>query len=326
MGCLQVHAQTDTCITHLKDASNNYDEGNYDDAIGLLKSTLDICSLDKPDKIQAYKLLIMCYIAVDNLEAADKAAGQIMKINPDYTPDKFKDDPKLIALFRKFRPVPVFSIGISGGVNIPFEHTINQYSVVYPNGQAPASYKTKPGFQLGLQAERRAYKDFWVELGCSYRNSSYKHTLYDVDSQTVNYSEKLTYFDVPLSLKYYFPLHRLTPYVQAGAYFSFLTNALSTTTSGDQKDIIDRIALRNTYQTGYFGCLGVGYTIKNFMLFVNVRYIVFPENVNKAGTRYDDQVNLFKYYYVDDDFTLNNMQINAGASFNLSYKNVRVKG
>ena len=319
------YAQTDNCLTQLKDAGTGYDQGNYDDAIKLLISTIDECSLDKPDQIQAYKLLIMCYISVDNLEAADKAAGQIMKINPNYTPDKFKDDPKLIALFKKFGPVPTFSIGICGGANIPFEKTINQYSVVYPNGQAPASYKTKPGFQMGLQAEKRVFDNFWIQLGFSYRSSSYTHKLYDVDSQTINYSERLTYFDVPLSVKYYFRFHRVIPYLQAGAYFSFLSNALSTTTSGDQKDIIDRTALRNTLQTGYFGCAGLGYSVKSFMVFLDLRYIVFPENVNKAGTRYDDQVNLYKYYYIDDDFRLNNMQVNIGASYNLSYKNVRVK-
>lgn len=320
-----LYAQKDNCLAHLKEANTSYDQANYDEAINLLKKTIQECSLDKPDKIQAYKLLIMCYIAIDKLEEADKAAGQIMKINPNFTPDKFKDDAKLIAIFRKFSPIPTFSIGVSGGINIPFEKTVNQYSVVYPDGQAPASYKTKMGFQLGLQGERRAYKDFWVALGFSYRSSSYQHTLNNVDSQTINYSEKLTYIDFPLSVKYYFPLQRLRPYVQAGAYFTFLSNALSTTTSGDQKDIINRTSLRNTFQAGYFGCAGLSYTIKSFVLFADIRYIGYPDNVNKAGTRYNDEVNLFKYYYIDDDFRLNNMQVNVGAAFNISYKNVIVK-
>jgi hypothetical protein len=318
-------AQTDTCVTHLKDASNNYDQGNFDAAIVLLKNTVEHCSLDKADKIQAYKLLIMCYLSVDNLEAADKAAGHIMKINPNYTPDKFKDDPKLIALFKKFRPEPNFAIGISAGINIPFEHTVHAYSVVYPDGQALESYKTKTGFQLGLQMERRAYKDLWVQAGFSFRSSAYQHTLFNVDSSDIHYSEKLTYLDFPLSLKYYFPAHRVMPYLQAGVYFSFLSNALSTTTREDQKDIINRTALRNTSDIGYFGCAGLGYNVKSFMLFFDVRYIVFPDDVNKAGTRYNDQVNLFKYYYLDNDFKLDNMQFNIGASYILSYKNVRVK-
>ena len=317
------YAQTDTCITHLKDAANNYDQGYYDDAIEMLNRTVRNCPLDKADRIQAYKLLIMCYLSVDNLEAADQAAVQVMKINPNYTPDKFKDDPRLTSVFKKFRPMPTFAAGIWGGINKPFEKTINQYSVVYQNGQAPASYTTKTGFQLGLQAEHKAYKNFWVELGFSYRRSSYEHLLNDVIGIDIHYSEKLTYVDFPLSVKYYLPLRRVRPYVQAGTYFSLLSNALSTTTGGDQKDIINRIALRNTYQTGYFGSAGVSYNITNFLLFADFRYIIFPDNVNKPGTRYDDEVNLFKYYYLDDDFKLNNMQINVGVSFILRYRNER---
>jgi hypothetical protein len=317
------HAQTDSCITHLKDAGNNYDQGNYDDAIVLLKRTIDNCSLDKTDRIQAYKLLIMSYISVDNLEAVDKAAGEIMKISPDYAPDKFKDDPKLIALFKKFKPVPTFAIGLSGGMNLPFERTINQYSVVYPGGQAQASYKMKPGFQLGLKAEKRAYKNFWAEIGFSYRSTTYQHTLFNVESSTIRYSEELRYIDIPLSVKYYFPGKKVMPYLQAGVDLALLSGALSTTTNADQKDIVNRSAMRNASQTGYFGCAGISYKIKGFRLFFDARYIVFPENVNKAGTRYEDPINLYKYYYLDDDLTLNNMQFNAGAAFILSYKNVR---
>jgi len=319
------YGQMDTCITNLKDASNNYDQGNFDDAIAVLKNTIAHCPLDKGDQIQAYSLLILCYVSVDNLEAADAAAEKVMKINPNYTPDKFKDDSKLINVFKKFSPEPMFSIGVAGGVNIPFEKTINQYSVVYPNGQAPASYKAKTGFQMGLQAERRVCNNLWVEIGGSYRSTGYQHILNDVEGEQINYSEKLTYFDVPLCLKYYFAFSRFQPYVQAGAYFSFLTTALSTTNNGVDKDIINRISLRNTYQTGAFGAVGASYMVKSFLLFCDIRYIIFPENVNKAGSRYNDEVNLFKYYYVDDDFRLNNIQFNAGVSFFLRYKNVRKK-
>jgi len=318
-------AQTDSCVAHLKDAGTLYDQGNYDEAIDLLESTIHDCDLNKTDRIGAYKLLILCYIPIDNLEGADAAAEKIMKLNPNYTPDKFRDNAGLIRLFQKYKPHPVFSVGINGGINMPFIGQGQQYSVVYPNGEAPESYGTNTGFQLGIQVERRIYKGLWGALGLNYRSSSYQHTLFDVDSATIHYSEKLSYFEFPLYLKYYFQAGHFRPYLEAGVYASFLSSALSTTTSdlSNQKDIINRMPLRNITHIGYMGAAGIGYAIKSFLVFADVRYVNFPGNVNKADARYADEVNLFKYYYIDNDFRLNNLQLGIGASFMLSYKNSR---
>src|SRR4051812_36273385 len=107
---LQAAAQTDSCITNMKTANSDYEQRDFDGSIKLLQATLSKCNLDRADKMQAHKLLALSYLAIDNLEAADKEAEAIIKINPNYTPDKFKDEPKYSALFEKFRPVPVFRI------------------------------------------------------------------------------------------------------------------------------------------------------------------------------------------------------------------------
>jgi outer membrane protein W len=320
-----VIAQTDSCIVKMKNASTSFEQGNYDDAIKLLVSTLANCPLGTDDKIEANKLLIRSYIAIDNLELANKAAAAIMKLNPNYKPDKFKDDPKLSALFEKYKPVPVFDIGISGGVNFPFIHVINTYSVVHADDATGlATYKNKLGFQLGVQAEYKVYKDFWVEAGFQFRETSYEHDLDSIEGETVTYVEKMTYFDFPVSLKYYFLKKKIHPYLQAGADFSFLSSALSTTSRSGESDIVDRTSLRNTFSVGYFGAVGCSYKYNSFLFFADVRYIYFPQQVNKADTRYDDPINLWKYYYIDDDFSMNNMQANVGASFILKYKNVKL--
>ncbi len=317
-------AQTDTCITHLKDAQTDLDQGDYDEAITFLTSCLANCHLDKGDKISAYKNLILCYLSIDNLEAADEAARKIMKLSPTFVPNKFKDDYRLISVFEKYKPIPMFAFGISAGLNAPQLTSGSRYSVVYEDGQAPATYKTTNGYQLGMQAERKLFHNLWIEAAFSYRNSSYQHTLDSVLGANDNFTEKFINCDLPLSLKYYFPTHRFMPYVQAGAVFSFITSDLSTTTRKQLKDILDQAPYRNTYTTGYFGAIGLCYKVKSLMLFANARYSVFPDNVNKAGTRFSNQVNLFKFYYVDDDFKLNNTQYNFGASLILKYKNLQV--
>lgn len=320
-------AQTDSCATKLKNANTGYDQGDYDGSIKLLQSALSDCKLDKNEKIQANKLLIMSYLKVDNLEAADKTAGEIMKIDPYYKPDKFKDDPKLSVLFDKYQPTPVLRLGLSVGMNRTSVDVQNTYSIVHNDEESAnlASYNSKTGFQLGLSGEYRVFKNLWVQLEGQFRQSSYEHILDSIEGTTINYSEKLSYFDIPVSVKYYFMDKTIAPYVEAGATLSFMTTALSTTERDDQKDIVNRTDYRNTYMTGFFGGAGVAYRMKSVSVFAAFRYNYYSDNVNKEGTRYADQTNVFKYYYIDDDFRMDNWQINLGVNYTLSYKNQKVK-
>jgi hypothetical protein len=331
--CLTLHAQTeDTCLTNMKTANSYYEKGDYENAVKMIVSVLAHCPLRKDDKINSYKLLILSYLGMNNVAAAKKSVQSIMKINPNYFPDKYKDDPKLSALFDKFQPVPGFTAGISGGLNFPFVHVSNTYSIVHGDDiTGLASYTTKVGYQIGVHAEYRCFKDLWAEAGFQYRQTGYGHVLDSVEGLTVNYVETLTYFEFPVSAKYYFLSSRLRPYIKAGVDFEVLNSALATTTRGTQgsalyaTDLVDRSPYRNDFIVGYAGYAGLSYRIRSFLIFAEIAYSYFPTNVNKDGTRFSDPINTFKYYYIDDDFNLNLFQVNVGSSFIISYKNREVK-
>jgi len=315
-------AQTDSCIVKLKNADQAFEQGNFDVSVKLLKESLSKCNLTKLEKIQANKLLILSFLKIDNLEEAEKTANTIMKIDPNFKADKFKDDPKLSAIFEKFRPTPFFRAGFNAGINRTMVDVINTYSIVHADDKEGLSqYNSKTGFQLGASAEYRTFKNLWVNLGVQFRQSQYQHLLDSIEGSTVDFSERLTYFDIPLSLKYYIIEKKFSPYVQAGANFSFLTNALSTTIREESQDLVNRTDYRNANMLGFFGGAGLAYKLKGLQLYVDFKYFNFSENLNKEGTRYADLTNVFKYYYIDDDFRLNNWQINAGVNFNIAYKN-----
>jgi opacity protein-like surface antigen len=318
--------QTDTCISNLKKASTEFDQGNYDFAIAKLNASLNGCNLSNEDRISANKLLILCYLAIDDLESAANTADAIMKADPNFQPDRFKDDPKLSALFSKYQPQPLLVIAVGGGVNLPVIKVDKTYSVIHDDdAENLSSYHTKAGYQLMAKVELRTYRNLWAEAGFRFRQTTYNHTVDSVQGSTVFYDETLNYFEVPLSLKYYFSKGRLQPYVQASADLSFLTRALSTTSRSTDQDIVDRTDLRNNFSVGWGGGAGLRYAINSLMIFGNVQYIFFPALVNKEGTRYNDDVNLYKYYYIDDDFRMDNIQFNIGIAYVLSYKIEKVK-
>lgn len=110
-----VLGQDENCVNNLKIAQNNFDDGDFDDAITLITNTLKDCDLDKQDKINAYEILILCYLTIDNLKAADDAVSKILDLDPIYKPNKLKNDSRLIKIFGQFKTMPTFSLGIEGG-------------------------------------------------------------------------------------------------------------------------------------------------------------------------------------------------------------------
>ena len=316
-------AQTDPCATNLRDAAVKSEQGWYDEAISLIKQTLENCDLTKNDKIQANKLLIVNYLAIDKIEEAEAAAAAIMKIDPNYEADKMRDPAEVVEMFQKYKPAIVLQGIVYGGANFSQVMASNTYSIVNDNNSPGLdNYKSLTGFQLGLGVEFRLFKGFWGQSVLQYRNSGYSIQIPNVQGHTVNYQEALNFIDIPLSAKYYFLEGKIQPFVQAGVNFSFLNSALGELSGEDNNDIVDRKMQRNTFYIGYFGGAGVAYNQKAFSLQASFNYILSPQNVNKEGTRYDNLDMVFKYYYLDNDFSMNNLVFNIGLTYALGYKNV----
>lgn len=320
-------AQKDSCAYYLKSANKNYEGRYYDAAIEEIQLALGECSLNKEDKVKAHKILALSYLGIDDIEAASEEARRIMKIDPEYEPDKFEDDPDYTALFEKFVSTPVLRFGINAGINRPGINVSKHYSIYHgPDASDFSSYDEEIGFQLGFSAEYLLFKDLWLNSGVQFRTTNYSHIISEVEGSTVDYQEKLSYFELPVSVKYTFLKGDLRPYVCAGGYVSFLTNAISTSRREEINDIVDRIDYRNTFFAGFGGGAGLNYTTRKGMnLFLDVRYTIYPEQLNKEGTRYADEVNVYQYYYIDDDFTMDILQVNAGILFNLIYRNKELK-
>ena len=318
------NAQTDPCATNLKDATLKTEQGWYDEAIGIVTVTLENCDLSKNDKIQANKLLIVNYFAIDNIEAAEAAASAIMKINPNYEADKLRDPTEVVLLFEKYKPEPQFRAVVSGGFNSPMVSASKTYSVVADNNSPGLdNYKGELGFQIAVGGEYRIYKELWIQGVLQFRKTSYAIDVPNIEGRTVSYEEDLSYLEIPLLAKYYFLKSNLQPYVQLGANFSYLNSALGELTRDDVNDIVNREPQRNNFYVGLIGGLGLSYTAKGFGFQLGVNYLYNPKNVNREGTRYDNLNTVFKYYYVDNDFTMDDLQINVGVTYALKYKNVK---
>ncbi|MBN2367174.1 MAG: hypothetical protein JXL67_13480 [Calditrichaeota bacterium] len=89
-----IYAQSQgVCEKQLADAEQRYNTGRFDEAIGLITECLGKPGLTEQEKMKAYRLLGLSYIAKDYLEDARTAVKKLLDMVPNYQSDPVQDPP-----------------------------------------------------------------------------------------------------------------------------------------------------------------------------------------------------------------------------------------
>ena len=118
------------CLENLRKAQIIYDEGKLHEipallAVGCLKGN----ELNKEEKSQGYRLLILSYIYLDQPDQADQAMLNLLRISPTYKPVEVTDPYELTNLYKTFRTIPIFRWGVKVGINYSMVNIMKTHSV-----------------------------------------------------------------------------------------------------------------------------------------------------------------------------------------------------
>ena len=103
------------CTQELNDAEEKYNTGRFDEAIESITKCLNKSGITEDEKMRAYRLLGLAYIAKDYLEDAKTAVQKLLDMVPNYVSDPVQDPPpftKMVEevkeqkLTQKKEPVP----------------------------------------------------------------------------------------------------------------------------------------------------------------------------------------------------------------------------
>jgi len=94
-------AQAQDCETALEDALESYDQKKYDETIARLKECPPERILEKAQKINAYELLALAYVAVGHQDSARLAINNLLALHQDYFPQAPSYTGDFIALVEK---------------------------------------------------------------------------------------------------------------------------------------------------------------------------------------------------------------------------------
>ncbi|MFM8913274.1 MAG: hypothetical protein ACKOE6_10230, partial [Flammeovirgaceae bacterium] len=154
-----VEGFSQNCAQTLRLARSTYDQGRLHELPALMRDCLDPNKKDgftKQEKVEAYKLLTMSYIYLEEPEKADSSMLLLLKTDPYFLPNENVDPQEFLGLYKTFRTDPVYRIGLKAGVGLTQANVINSVAVT----AGESKYEFQVGIIAGVTAEIPIFKKF----------------------------------------------------------------------------------------------------------------------------------------------------------------------
>lgn len=323
----------------LRSARSLYDQGRLHELPTQLEAALAADKFSDNEKVEAYKILILTYIYIEEPEKADDAMIQLLHTDPFFKlstadPIEFKN------LYRKFRTDPLFRIGVKGGVNQTYVNPLKNYyiaSEAVGNGE----YKPSLGFQGALIFEKDLkdkFRKFVLAPELAFVISSFNYVnnkIYSVDFEQKNamYNHTISHTRLQLNPLVQYKLVKMNdsyddktepfvPYVFAGPSVSYL---ISSSFAGENNleskestvtGTVDNTENYRALTVAIIAGAGARLKLGGFYLVGDIRFqyglmnAINTDNRNEMTEANRDLI--FDYQYMDNDMKLNMLSANLG--------------
>jgi hypothetical protein len=321
------------CTQELRRARTLYDDGKIHELPNALESCLK-SGFSSEEKVEAYRLLTLAYIYLDEGEKADESMLALLHENPEYQPNEALDPSEYIQLYKTFRTWPIYRLGGKVGPNYTGANVWGLASS-HSNTNSNPSYTPKLGFHVGFNFELPINKRLSLLSGISFANHRFQYEVEKLfvdengeEISTNNFLESQSWITVPVWVQY--EIFRtsakdrwLIPYTILGATGGYIMGGTVSSVrfvNGGQ-DVREKPIRLNSYTTfNAFATAGMGGKVK-----VKGGYFVMEVLFNYGLTRTrnldvileNENEYIFDYMGVYDDISLNNVQLNLGYMLNV---------
>jgi Outer membrane protein beta-barrel domain len=325
------------CSQTLRLARSTYEQGRLRDLPELLKKCLagsGSTSFTKQEKVEAYKLLTLSYIYLEEPERADSSMLLLLRTDPYFELNKVADPQEFIGLYNTFRTDPIYRIGPKAGGIITQPNVVSSNFV---NGGS-SKYETKIGIVVGVFFEIPVLRKFTLNPEIYIQNKTFGFTNSHSGIATSNSSESQLWISLPISLqheifkeKFKNKKTKILPYISAGIQTDYLlTASVNVTTNKDNQlpvppKSIDITSNRNSINISAIASIGAKIKIGPGFLNGEARFAYGLKNLINTENVYANSSTVFDNYVVDGIFKLNSFSFTVGYAYNI-FKPKKRKG
>lgn len=325
---ISLYAQED-CLKSFQTARQLYDQGMIDEIPRILTPCIE-SGFTRTQKIEAYKLIILAHLFDDNQQAAERKMLEFLKKYPEY--EIMPSDPvEFVYLFESFKTKAIFSMGVTFGPNLANPRIIEPYNagdVTYNS----SSNNSGAGFQGGFNISRYVSDKLFLNIGINYTRNQYSfqdniNYYYDTDElqfAEITFKENISIIDIPVTLAYEINSRNVKYFLCTGISAGRINKATgipsriydvnSPPITGADIPMTD-FRRSNTF----FYIIGAGfkYKVPRGYLMSDIRLNIGLNNIINAQNRYKSAELWSKYFYIDDDYSINYLTLTLGYYFSI---------
>jgi len=303
----------------LRLARSVYEQGRLQEIPSILTDKL-ISSLTSSEQVEAYKLLCLTNIYLEEPEQADNYMLKILQTDHEFVLNRDAEPAEFVALYETFRHNPVYSIGgkahgIASQPNVVSSEKVN-------NGSSEYQYRL--GYAVHIVGEIPLTRKLTLNPELGFQNRTFKNTNTE-DNFVGEGFEKQNWITLPISVQYsLFEFKKIHFYVSAGASIDYLLSSDITATllrgenaSSLPEKTITVIEDRNKINSSILISAGGKRKIGSGYLLGEIRFQYGLTNNTDIGGTFSNPTLTFDYHLVDSIFKLNSLSISVGYVVNI---------
>jgi hypothetical protein len=315
-----------TCAQTLRLARSVYENGRLHELEGLLDGCVKGDQWTTQERVDAYKLLTLTYIYMEEPEKADAMMLSILQTDPEFHPDSNIDPAEFVALWNTFRTEPVYRLGVKVGASAT-QPNVHQYT---PLNEGTENYKYGYGFQAGVSAEIGIFNGkFVVNPELYFQSKAFKvnNSFFENDQNTTG-TVAMKSVSLPVTVQYALPFgqksdgtSKWTTYVGLGLATDFLLKVstnLQTNIQG-QSSVNTATTEKIQYKSFNFAPIisaGAKLKVKKAEIVTEIRFNYGASTIFNNQKLYDSQSEVFGNKFVHGPFSLNTLSVSAGYLLN----------
>lgn len=305
----------------LRLARATYEQGRLHEIPSQLHNEV-ISAMNKQEKVEAYKILCLSYIYLEEPEKADESMLNILRTDPYFEINEAVDPAEFVALYKTFRTRPIYRIGAKLGVNATRPNVVETASAVeLTHG---SQYKFLIGFQFGATADLPLTNNLTLHGDLLFQQKKFNLKL-EVDRGVGESGEELTnlfegdenqtWISLPLTVEYKFMDKKFNPYVGGGVSVDYLLGSKITSlrareneTSIEEKTY-DFKPQRNSFNVSAVGVAGIKLRMAGGYFVAEARFIYGLTQVSSKETAYKNTRYALEQGYADSVYKLTSVVV-----------------
>lgn len=316
----------------LRLARATYEQGRLHEIPSQLDEKI-IGAMNKSEKVDAYKVLCLSYIYLEEPEKADEAMLNILRTDPYFKINDAVDPAEFVALHKTFRTLPIFRIGGKLGVDGARPNVKENTTAGELEGES--KYNTLIGINFGFLADKPLSERLDLHAEVLYSQKKFGLTQIfsrfnpDPDSEdnfqnTTEAIETQTWISLPLAVQYK-PLskssgfnQKFNPYVSAGVTIDYLLGAkISGEQIRDQQSSVQEKTFefkpsRNSMNISLMAAIGIKLRVGGGYVVSEIRYLHGLTQLSSKESAFKNQEITWELNYADPVFKISSLGISAG--------------